>query len=210
MRLGKPHQLHIEADEPLIDVVKLLDQRLDAILVERERLDVGDDVFFQCFVLALLSRRERLVLELVLDVLILQTAQLLVGVGDPVEGFEHLWLEFGFHRGQRHSVFEIVVVVKPLGRRQFAVEAAGRRLGRSRRGAYDGAGNLYLRRLLAVWAGVSRLEVDDVAKQNLGFVEFVAPDDDGLEAQRALAQARDHRLAASFDALGDGDFTLAR
>ena len=42
------------------------------------------------------------------------------------------------------------------------------------------------------------------------FVELVAPDDDGLEGQRALAQARDHRLAAGLDALGDGDFALAR
>ena len=42
------------------------------------------------------------------------------------------------------------------------------------------------------------------------FVELVAPDDDGLEGQRAFAQARDHRLAAGLDALGDGDFALAR
>ena len=32
----------------------------------------------------------------------------------------------------------------------------------------------------------------------------------GLEGQRALAQARDHRLAAGLDALGDGDLALAR
>ena len=44
----------------------------------------------------------------------------------------------------------------------------------------------------------------------LRFVELVAPDDDGLEGQRALAEARDHRLAAGLDALGDGDFALAR
>ena len=42
------------------------------------------------------------------------------------------------------------------------------------------------------------------------FVELVAPDDDGLEGQRAFAEARDHRLAAGLDALGDGDFALAR
>ena len=41
-------------------------------------------------------------------------------------------------------------------------------------------------------------------------VELVAPDDDGLEGERALAQARDHRLAAGLDALGDRDFALAR
>ena len=44
----------------------------------------------------------------------------------------------------------------------------------------------------------------------LDLVELVAPDDDGLEGQRAFAQARDHRLAAGLDALGDGDFAFAR
>ena len=44
----------------------------------------------------------------------------------------------------------------------------------------------------------------------LAFVELVAPDDDGLEGQRAFAQAGDHRLAAGLDALGDGDLALAR
>ncbi len=41
-------------------------------------------------------------------------------------------------------------------------------------------------------------------------IELVAPDDDRLEGQRALAQAGDHRLAAGLDALGDGDLALAR
>ena len=57
---------------------------------------------------------------------------------------------------------------------------------------------------------VGGLEIDDVAKQNFAFVELVTPDDDGLEGQRALAQSGDHGLAAGLDALGDGDFALAR
>ena len=44
----------------------------------------------------------------------------------------------------------------------------------------------------------------------MAFVQLVAPDDDGLEGQRAFAQAGDHGLAAGLDALGDGDFALAR
>jgi hypothetical protein len=64
--------------------------------------------------------------------------------------------------------------------------------------------------LLGVGAGVSRFEIDDVAEEDLPLVELVAPDDDGLEGQRALAEARDHRLAAGLDALGDRDFALAR
>ena len=38
---------------------------------------------------------------------------------------------------------------------------------------------------------MGRFEVDDVAQQDLGFLQLVAPDDDGLEGQRALAQAGD-------------------
>ncbi len=64
--------------------------------------------------------------------------------------------------------------------------------------------------VLGVGAGVGRFEIDDVAKEDLSLVELVAPDDDGLEGQLAFAEARDHRLAAGLDALGDGDFALAR
>ena len=64
--------------------------------------------------------------------------------------------------------------------------------------------------LLGIGAGIGRFEIDDVAEENFSFVQFVAPDDDRLEGQRAFAQAGDHRFAAGLDALGDGDFALAR
>jgi len=57
---------------------------------------------------------------------------------------------------------------------------------------------------------MARLEVDDVAEQDLSFVELVAPDDDRLERQWALAQAGIHCLATGLDALGDRDLALAR
>ncbi len=56
---------------------------------------------------------------------------------------------------------------------------------------------------------IHRFKVDDVAKQNLAFVQFVAPDGKRLEGQRAFAQRADHQFAAGFDALGDGDFAFA-
>ena len=62
---------------------------------------------------------------------------------------------------------------------------------------------------LGVRAGIGRLEVDDLAQEDLALVELVTPDDDGLEGERALAQAGDHGLAAGLDALGDGDLALA-
>ncbi len=63
---------------------------------------------------------------------------------------------------------------------------------------------------LRVGAGVGRFQVDDVAQEDFAVVQLVAPDDDGLEGQRAFAEAGDHRLAAGLDALGDGDFAFAR
>ena len=66
------------------------------------------------------------------------------------------------------------------------------------------------RHRLGVGPGIGRFEVDDVAQEDLALVELVAPDDDGLEGERALAQPRDHGLAAGLDALGDRDLALAR
>src|SRR4030088_454547 len=64
--------------------------------------------------------------------------------------------------------------------------------------------------VLGVGPGVGRFQIDDVAKEDFSLVEFVAPDDDGLERQRAFAKPRDHRLAAGLDALGNRNFALAR
>src|SRR5436190_20249095 len=108
--LGEPHETALVADEPLVDVVKLLDQRVDARLVEPQRLHLADDLVLELLVAALLRRRERIVAQLVLDVLVLQTAQPLVGVGDLVEGLDHLGLELGFDGGERQRVLHIVVV----------------------------------------------------------------------------------------------------
>ena len=223
---GQPHQPAFEADQALVDVVELLDQRLDAVLVERQRLHVGDDLVLELLVVALLRGRERLVLQPVLDVLILQPAQLLVVVGDAVEGLEHLRLELGLHRRERERVLDIVVSRRRHRRRlggapRHRRSPAAARLAASRRGAgvrgcgvAGRAGHRRIdrrpARLLGVGAGIGRFEVDDVAQQDLAVVQFVAPDDDRLEGERAFAQAGDHRLAAGLDALGDGDFALAR
>jgi hypothetical protein len=68
----------------------------------------------------------------------------------------------------------------------------------------------FCRHGLGVRTGIGGFKIDDVAKEDFSLVEFIAPDDDGLERKRALAQAGDHCLAAGFDVLGDRDFALAR
>ena len=103
-------------------------------LVERQRLDVDDDVLLQRLVFALPGRRQRLVLQLVLDVLILQPSQLLIGVGNPIEGLQNLPLPVGFHRGKRNGTWRIVVV-EVVGRRQQITMKPWRRL--RRRGGRD-------------------------------------------------------------------------
>ena len=47
-------------------------------------------------------------------------------------------------------------------------------------------------------------------QKHFAVVQFVAPDDDGLEGERALAQPGDRRLAAGLNTLGDGNLALAR
>src|SRR6266542_2647238 len=56
--LGEPHQTALVADEPLVDVVELLDQRVDARLIEPQRLHLADDLVLELLVTALLRGRE--------------------------------------------------------------------------------------------------------------------------------------------------------
>src|SRR5579871_2780585 len=90
---GKPHQPALVADQPLVDVVEVLDQGIDAGLIEPQRLHLLDDLFLELAVLALLAGGERLVVQLAGDILLLQAAQALERVGDVVEGLQHLRLE---------------------------------------------------------------------------------------------------------------------
>ena len=122
--LGEAHQAALVRDQPLVDVVELLDQRLDAVVVERQRLHVGDDLVLELLVLALLGRRELLVLHALLDMLDLQAAQLLVVVGDAVEGLEHARLQLGLHGRERDVVLDVVVVEVAVGGGGLAVALA--------------------------------------------------------------------------------------
>ena len=53
---GEAQQPALVADQALVDVVELLDQRIDAVLVERQRLHRRDDLVGQLLVAALLAR----------------------------------------------------------------------------------------------------------------------------------------------------------
>ena len=102
-----------------------------------------------------------LVVQLVVDVLVLQSAQAFERIGDSVEGLQHLGLELGLDGGERHRVLEIVLVQVAFAERAFlglllavavhrlrleqrcAVRSGGRRRGaaaRRRRRAWRPAG----------------------------------------------------------------------
>src|SRR5262245_23259449 len=66
-QLGEPHQLALVSEESLVDLVEMLDQRIDARLVEPERLHLGEDVSLKFLRLALLRWRQPLVFQLFLN-----------------------------------------------------------------------------------------------------------------------------------------------
>ncbi len=220
---GETQQLALVLHETLVDVVELLDQAVDAVLIERQRLDRRDQLILELLVAAFLAGRQGAGAgKARLDLLVLQLAELLVGVGDRVEGFHDLRAQFRFHGGQRQVRFVLVLfllfrrstVAADIGDVVVAARRAGAAglfllLGRLAVG-FDLFRALELRRSLGLGAGIGGFEIDDLAQKSRAFVEFVAPDDQRLEGQRAFAQAGDHRLAAGLDALGDGDFAFAR
>src|SRR3954462_3852165 len=57
--VAEAQQAAFERDQLLVDVVELLDQRIDTGLVQPQRLHLDDDFVLQLLVLALLVRRER-------------------------------------------------------------------------------------------------------------------------------------------------------
>src|SRR6185437_3641957 len=86
-----------------------------ARLVEPQRLHLGDDLFLQLFIFALLRRRQRGVLQAEFDILLLQAAQALERIRDGVEGLDHLRLQLGLDGGERQRILHIVFVVIALG-----------------------------------------------------------------------------------------------
>src|SRR3546814_12036437 len=51
--------------------------------------------------------------------------------------------------------------------------------------------------------GQHGFEIEDFTKLDAAFIKRDRPVDDRVERQRAFAQARDHRVAARFDAFGE-------
>src|SRR5262249_51068394 len=153
--------------------------------------------------------------EVEVDVLVLQPAQALVGIGDIVERLHHFGLELSLNGRKRERVLHIIVVEFSLARWALAHFAILRISARQRRleGSW-GRGRGWRRRRLRKrrhpgyrlqangppirtddWARygygigprIGGFQIDDVTQKDFSFVQLIAPDDDGLERERALA-----------------------
>src|SRR5690606_4640471 len=195
---SQTEQSAFQPHKALVDRVKLFNKALNTVVVERKALHFFNEVRSELLIFLFLRGGEFLRLQRQFDLLVLQLAELLVVGGNGVECLQHLRLEFGFHRGERHIVLVLAILIDLF----FLRLDARRRLARK--------GGLAVVDLLGVGACIGCVEVDDVAKENFSFVQLVAPDDDGLKGQRAFTKPGNHRLAASLDALGNGDFAFAR
>src|SRR6516165_7185601 len=110
MELGEPHQLAFVSEEPLVDLVEMLNKRIDARLVEAERLHLGEDVSLKFLRLALLRGRQPLVFQLTLNVEFLEAAEPLEIIRDAIEGLEHLRFELRLHSADRKPLLHVVFV----------------------------------------------------------------------------------------------------
>src|ERR1700756_3717509 len=110
MKLGEPHQLALVPQESLVDLVEMLDQRIDARLVETERLHLSDDISLKVLRVALLRRRQPLVFEFTLNVKLLQAPEPLEVIRDAIEGLKHLRFELRLHSADRKPLLHIVFV----------------------------------------------------------------------------------------------------
>ncbi len=195
--LGEAQKLALERVEAPVDVVQLLDQALDPVGVEVDLVDQLDDLAAGLLVARVELGIERLVALQRREAMLLQRPHPVVGERDLIEGREHAVADRGLHRRQRQGA--VVELLLLLG---FLALGLGGRL------ALLGLG---LAAVLGLRLGdIGRLEVDDVAQQDLALADRTAPADDRAHGQRAFAQRLEHGVAAGLDPLGDLDLALAR
>jgi hypothetical protein len=215
-RIGQLHHARIDRHDPAVDAVKLVDQRLDPVVVQVKLVHQRHDFRTQLLIGGLVrGRKAGLFRKGRAHPRFLHLGQLDVVARDQVQRFQNLGLEGGLHRGQRH-VRGLVVLVVILGAHQRV--AVGVQLGlgagapcAARRGRDIDAFQIGAHQFVIAIQRPAKggLQIDHVAQQDVFGQKFVAPDRDGLERQRAFAEARDHRVAPGLDPLGDGDLAFA-
>src|SRR5947208_5127004 len=193
--LGQPQQPALFGDKAAVQLVELLDEVLDAGVVEFDLAQGLDNLVLQLVVAALGGARQLGRLNDRGDALVLDLGELFVAIGDAIENRHHAGPQLGFHRGERGASFLAVFFAVAfalfaqldddiVARRSGAIRVADR-LG----GLYDrGAG------LIKIGGAVGRVQIDDIAQQHVVFVQRVAAPDPPKPGQRARADAPDHTI----------------
>ena len=121
--IGQLHHGAVDGHDPAVDAVKLIDQRLDAVVVQMQFVDQLHDFRAQRLIDRLVFlRKAGILVQRGRDPLVLHLGQLDVIIGDPVEGFENPRLECGFHRGKAHiGLLVVILVIIAIARQGVAV-----------------------------------------------------------------------------------------
>src|SRR5262249_36084145 len=182
----------------------MLDKRIDARLVEPERLHLGEDVSLKFLRLTLLRGRQPLVFQLTLNVEFLQAAESLEVIRDAIEGLEHLRFELRLHGADRNPLLHVVFVdVAPADNLvacwcsianwladRTALRGWSRHLWRSVGLAGEivrdrmalNVAHCHGRRLNASISN-RRIEVNNVTQKDLAAIKLITPDADSLKCE---------------------------
>ena len=137
--------------------------------------------------------------------------QLAKSTGDHLKGVQHARLQCGFHRGERQVGLIIFVLVVILGNRvAIGVQFLRGLFFCSRRTGHNRGHNSRRFALFFKLVTERGLKVDHVAQQNIFGQQFVAPDGNRLECQRAFAKPQNHRIATGLNTLGNRNFAFTR
>ena len=129
--------------------------------------------------------------------------------GNGIKGDHHPVAQLCLHGRDRGTcaVIELVLAVLALGAHFAAALRLTARLGlRRRNGVFFGHQSSCRTHDTAI----GLFKIDHFAQQDAPRAQLFAPNHDGFKGQGAFAQTPDHGVAASLDALGNGDFALAR
>ena len=201
--VSQAHQLAFKAHQFLVDGVELLNKRFDPRIVDVHRLQIVDDGLSERVVIVARIGRQRLAGHPALNEPFLKLAVLAKGEGNLVELAKNAVAKLGLHGRHRHGLAFFLVFAFFAGEAFFGCLVL----------ALAGLGFFFFLGLLArfrrrVFGAIGCFKVDQVAQKDALIHELIAPDHHGFECQRALAEAADHRIAASLDTLGNRDFAF--
>ncbi len=228
MPLRKAQQTPLQAHQPPVDTVKLIDQCLDPVVGQMDIIHQLDHFQFQLLIFLFLRAGDNFVFQRRRQAGFLQLVQLLVGLGDFIEALENLGLQCFLKGGKRHGVaFGIILILflilLAVGFAFFLValviliirigigllvigEACGGQLV-----ILAVLAEAFLQRLFRCRArAIGGIQVNDIAQQQLFLQHQLAPVEDGADGQRTFADGADQLAPARLDPFGDGNLAFAR